>query len=170
MALWVEFLANNVVPYAAHRALETGRLTALDKQPGVRSIGVASAASRSLVKCLLKVIGDDAKAAYGNANLCAGLEAGIEGALHVLRARATDGNNMEFVDWEIDHAMFVLTADEGVVRFLYSWKRMRTPGQVKVKPARSSPRRSSKVDSKSFITPVSHWPMQKTTCCECELL
>ena len=45
MALWVVFLANNIVPYAAHRALETGRLTALDKQPGVRPIGVASAAS-----------------------------------------------------------------------------------------------------------------------------
>ena len=59
----MEFLANNIVPYAAHRALETGRLTALDKQPGVRPIGVASAASPSLAKCLLKVIGDEAKAA-----------------------------------------------------------------------------------------------------------
>ena len=58
----------------------------------------------------------------------------------------------------------------GEAWFLYSWKRMGTLGQVEVKPARSSPRRSSKVDSKSFITPVSHWPMQKTTCCECELL
>ena len=31
MALWVEFLANNIVPFAAHRALQTCCLGALDK-------------------------------------------------------------------------------------------------------------------------------------------
>ena len=91
-------------------------MSALDKQPGVRPIGVASAASRLLAKCTLKVIGDDAKAACGNVNLCAGLEAGIEGALHAVRARAADGNKMKFGDWEINHAMFTLTADEGEVQ------------------------------------------------------
>ena len=60
LALWVEFLGNNIVPYAAHRTLETGRLSALDKQPGVRPIRVASAASRLLTRCELKVVGDDA--------------------------------------------------------------------------------------------------------------
>ena len=103
-------------PYAAHRALKTGRLSALDKQPGVRQIGVASAASRLLAKCKLKVVGDDAKAACGNVNLCAGLEAGIKGALHAVRARAADGDKMEFGDWEVDHDIFLLTADEGEVQ------------------------------------------------------
>ena len=116
MALWVELLANNIVPYAAHRALETGRLTALDKQPGVRPIGVASVASRTVAKCLLKVVGDDAKAACGNVNLCAGLEAGIEGALHAVRARAAMNGNMEFGDWEINQDMFADEAAEGEVQ------------------------------------------------------
>ena len=61
MSLWVEFLGNNVVPFAAHRALEKSRVGALDKQPGVRPLGVVSTALRLLAKCTLKVAGDDAK-------------------------------------------------------------------------------------------------------------
>ena len=113
MALWVEFLGNNIVPFAAHRALQTCRLGALDKQPGVRPLGVGSSTKRLIAKCTLKVVGDDAKAACGNVNLCAGLESGIEGTLHAVRARAADGNKMEFGDWEVDHDIFLLTADEG---------------------------------------------------------
>ena len=37
-------------------------------------------------KCVLKVDGTEAKHAYGNAYLCAGLEAGIKGAVHTAQA------------------------------------------------------------------------------------
>ena len=97
----------------AHRALQTCCLGALDKQPGVRPLRVGSSTKRLIAKCTLKVVGDDAKAACGNANLCAGLEAGIEGALHAVRARAANGNKMEFGEWEVDQGIFLLTADEG---------------------------------------------------------
>ena len=101
------------MPFAAHRALQTCCLGALDKQPGVRPLGVGSSTKRLIAKCTLKVIGDDTKAACGNVNLCAGLEAGIEGALHAVRARAADGDKMEFGDWEVDHNIFPLTVEEG---------------------------------------------------------
>ena len=113
MALWVKFLGNNFVPFAAHRVLQTCRLGALDKQPWVRPLGVGSSTKRLIAKCTLKVIGDGAKAACGNVNLCAGLEAGIEGALHAVKARAADGAKMDFGDWEVDHSIFLLTAEEG---------------------------------------------------------
>ena len=74
---------------------------------------VGSSTKRLIAKCTLKVIGDDAKAACGNVNLCAGLEAGIEGALHAVRARAANGAKMEFGDWKVDHNIFLLTAEEG---------------------------------------------------------
>ena len=69
-----------------------------------------------IAKCTVKVVGDDAKVACGNVNLCAGLEAGIEGALHAVRTRAANGNKMEFGEWGVDHDIFLLAADEGATQ------------------------------------------------------
>jgi hypothetical protein len=38
-----------------------------------------------MAKCLLEEIGHQATTACGNRNLCAGLPAGIEGAVHAVR-------------------------------------------------------------------------------------
>ena len=40
MASWVEWLGNDSPPWAAYRALMACRLVALDKQPGVRPLGI----------------------------------------------------------------------------------------------------------------------------------
>jgi hypothetical protein len=85
MALWASWLANGNPPWAAYRALMAARLVALDKQPGVRPVGIGEIYRRLFAKCLLKVIGSQATAACGNYNLCAGLPAGIEGAVHAVR-------------------------------------------------------------------------------------
>jgi hypothetical protein len=61
------------------------RLVALDKQPGTRPVGIGEVYRRLWAKCLLKAIGSQATAACGNFNLCAGLQAGIEGAFHAVR-------------------------------------------------------------------------------------
>ena len=37
---FVEWLGNGRPPWAAYRTLMSGRLTALDKQPGIRTVGV----------------------------------------------------------------------------------------------------------------------------------
>ena len=63
----------------------SGRLIALDKQPGIRPVGVGETWRRLMAKCLIKVTGPEAKAAYGITQLAGGLEAGIEGAIHVMR-------------------------------------------------------------------------------------
>jgi hypothetical protein len=61
------------------------RLVALDKSPGVRPVGIGEVYRRLLAKCLLEAVGHTATAAAGNLNLCAGLPAGIEGAMHAIR-------------------------------------------------------------------------------------
>ena len=86
----VEFLAcwmaNNFLTWDATRALLANRLMALDKCPGIRPIGIGEIWRWLLAKCILKVARAEAKDACGIAQLCAGLEAGIESAVHTARA------------------------------------------------------------------------------------
>ena len=65
--------------------LMSGRLIALDKQPGIRPVRVGETWRRIMVKCLLQVVGPETKAACGTTRLTGGLEAGIEGAIHAMR-------------------------------------------------------------------------------------
>ncbi|MEM7495956.1 MAG: hypothetical protein AAF471_07510, partial [Myxococcota bacterium] len=65
-------------------ALMACRLIALDKKPGVRPIGIGEVFRRLFAKCVLRVCGSQAMALCGNFNLCAGLSAGMEGAIHAL--------------------------------------------------------------------------------------
>eukprot|EP00957_Ditylum_brightwellii_P170001 12939332-Ditylum_brightwellii.AAC.1 len=79
MAEWACWLANNSPPWAAYRALMACRLVALDKCPGTRPVGIG--------EIFCRLAGDQAKAVCSNLQLCAGLEAGIEGAVHAVRDR-----------------------------------------------------------------------------------
>ena len=85
MALWQDWLANLSPPWAAYRALMARRLVALDKKPGVRPVGIGEIFQRLLAKLVIADAGDQAKLACGSKQLCAGLEAGIEGTLHAVR-------------------------------------------------------------------------------------
>ena len=62
----------------------SGRLITLDKQPGIRPVGVGETCRRMMEKCLLRVAGPEAKAACSTTQLAGGLEAGIEGAIHAM--------------------------------------------------------------------------------------
>ena len=84
LAHWTDWLANHHPPWAAYRALMAGRLVALDKQPGVRPLGIGSIFRRLMAKSVIKVIGRQATHSCGSLNLCAGLPAGIEGAVHAM--------------------------------------------------------------------------------------
>jgi hypothetical protein len=90
MAAWTNWLANTSPPWADYRAMMANRLVALDKQPGTRPVGIGEVYRRLWAKCLLKAIGSQATAACGNFNLCAGLQAGIEGAVHAVRGVFAD--------------------------------------------------------------------------------
>lgn len=86
VAEFTEWMANDSPPWAATRALMSGRLVALDKCPGIRPIGIGELWRRLISKCFLKVAGQEAKEACGTDQLCAGLEAGVEGAVHAMTA------------------------------------------------------------------------------------
>jgi hypothetical protein len=85
LASIAEWLANESPPWAAYRALMACRLVALDKSPGVRPVGIGEVYRRLLAKCVLATVGHKAMGAAGNLNLCAGLPARIEGAIHAVR-------------------------------------------------------------------------------------
>ena len=63
------------------------RLVSLHKRPGMRPVGIGETLRRALAKLVMKAAGDQAKTACGNLQLCAGLEAGIEGATHAVGQR-----------------------------------------------------------------------------------
>ena len=94
---FVEWLGNGWPPWAAYRALMSGRLIVLYKQPGIRPVGVGETWRRMVVKCLLKVAGPEAKAACGMTQLAGGLEAGIEGAIHAMHVLWEEHKKEE--DW-----------------------------------------------------------------------
>ena len=64
----------------------SGRLITLNKQPGIRPVRVGETWWRMMAKCLLRVAGLEAKSAYRTTPLAGGVEAGIEGDIHVMRA------------------------------------------------------------------------------------
>ena len=55
-----------------------------------------------MMKCALVVCGEDVKTACGSSQLCAGLETGIEGAIHAVAAGADATNTMKFREWELN--------------------------------------------------------------------
>ena len=65
-------------------------LVELDKRPGVCPVGIGETLHRALAKLVMKEAGDQAETACGNLQLCAGLEAGIEGATHATGQRRVE--------------------------------------------------------------------------------
>ena len=66
------------------------RLVALDKRPGVRPVEIGETLRRALAKLVMRVAEDQSNMTCGNLQLCAGLEAGIEGATHAVGQRRLD--------------------------------------------------------------------------------
>eukprot|EP00957_Ditylum_brightwellii_P070415 5350109-Ditylum_brightwellii.AAC.1 len=87
MAEWTEWLANGLPPWAAICAIMGCRLVALDKCPGTRPVGIGEIFRRLFAKLVIQATGNDAKTTCSNLQLCAGTEAGIEGAVHAVQLR-----------------------------------------------------------------------------------
>ena len=79
-----DWIANSYPPWAPYSTLMACCLVALDKRPGVRPVGIGEMLRWALAKLVMRAVGDQANTACGNLQLCAGLEAGIEGATHIL--------------------------------------------------------------------------------------
>ena len=111
-----DWLSNDSPPWAAYRTIMGCCLVALDKCPCVRPVGIDEVWRRAIAKCALKACGEDAKVACGSTQLCAGLEAGIKGAVHAVNARAAERRSMEFGKWEVDNGIWSSIAEEGEVQ------------------------------------------------------
>lgn len=61
------------------------RLIALDKNPGVRPIGIGDTARRIIAKAILNICRQDIQGAAGSLQLCAGQISGIEAVVHAVR-------------------------------------------------------------------------------------
>ena len=86
VAEFVRWKSNNDPPWAAYRALRAGRRAVLDKRHSVCPVGIGESLERRLgAKCVLLVCGDEAKEVFGVDQLCAGLEAGMEGGIHAAK-------------------------------------------------------------------------------------
>jgi hypothetical protein len=68
-----------------YHMLMAGRLVALDKCPGVWSIGVGETWWQAITKSVLLMTGKDVKVSCGIDQLCAGLESGIKGGIHAMQ-------------------------------------------------------------------------------------
>ena len=85
VAALARHLANNIVEWPHIRALMSSRFIALDKCPGVRPIAIGEELRRIVCKALAFATGSDVAELCGVSQLCSGLEAGIEGAVHAIR-------------------------------------------------------------------------------------
>ena len=84
VASLADWMANSSPLWATYCALMAWRLVALNKRPGVRPVGIEETLRRALAKHVMRAAWDQAKTACGSLQLCAGLEAGIEGATHAV--------------------------------------------------------------------------------------
>ena len=79
-----DWMANSSPPWEAYGSLMACRLIALDKPPGVHPVGIWETLFRTIANLVMRAAGDQTKIVCGNLQLCAGLEAGIEGATHIV--------------------------------------------------------------------------------------
>ena len=78
-------ICTTFVDPAALQSFVACRLLPLNKNPGVRPIGVCEVVRRIVGKAVLSVIGTDVIQAAGPMQLCAGQAAGCEAAVHAMR-------------------------------------------------------------------------------------
>ncbi len=105
LATWVEWLSNESPPWAAYRALMSRQLVALDKQPGVRPVAIGKIWQQCIAKGNLVGSRAEAKGTCRSVQLCAGLEAGIKGALHAVCLHAETNESMLFRAGEISNEL-----------------------------------------------------------------
>ena len=81
-----------------------GRMVALDKNPGVRPIGVGEVLRRIVSKAVTTTLNADIQRAAGNLQTCSGLQSGIEAAIHSMRKTFEDDSSEAILLVDADNA------------------------------------------------------------------
>ena len=85
LALVAKRISTSFTDPDALQPLLNCHLIALDKDPGVRPIGIDETSRRIIAKAVLRVAKQDIMDAAGCFQLCAGQRAGCEAAVHTMR-------------------------------------------------------------------------------------
>ena len=85
MAATAKRLCTCLVDPSSVSSLMACRLMALNKNPGVRPIGICETVRRIISNAILSVTKGDIQDAVGTTQLCAGQIAGIEAGIHSVR-------------------------------------------------------------------------------------
>ncbi len=101
MTHWVVWLSNDSPPFTAYSAVNLSRMLAGDKKPGVCPLACGEIWMRPWVDCLNSKTKVGATTACGNVNLCAGLQAGIEGNLYAVHTVWLQSAGWERNDGEV---------------------------------------------------------------------
>ena len=106
MGAWVDYLSNGSPPIATYRAFMNGLLLAGNKQPGVRQINCGEIFCCYWGKVVMQITGFQAKEECGSIELCAGIAAGLDGAIHAVR------QSLGAEDWDLTETQPTHTEDE----------------------------------------------------------
>ena len=79
----------------------------------MRPVGIGETLRRALAKLVMRAAGDQAKTECGNLQLCAGLEAGIEGATHAVGQRRLERVRERRVEVEEEESTKAEEEEEG---------------------------------------------------------
>ena len=82
METFVDWLYNGSPSWEAYLAFMSGRLIALDKQPGMHPVEVGETWRRIFAKIMLNITVPEATIACQHGQLCVGLKEGVDGAFH----------------------------------------------------------------------------------------
>ena len=89
----VKKLCTNLIKTQTIKAFLSCRLIPVDKNPCLRLIGVGEVLRRIAGKVIVSVLKNDIIDCNGSLQVCAGQEAGIEAAVHLLNSMYNDENN-----------------------------------------------------------------------------
>ena len=118
-------MCNQILPCSKVRALNSGRLVALDKYPGVRPIGIGDCLRRIICRGVAEFTKIDLEETCSTDQLACGLKAGVEGAIHALSDvfddNKEDGCGMLLMD--VSNAFNSLICETALLNARILWPR-----------------------------------------------
>ena len=89
-----DWLANKNLPWSVYHEFMSGRLIALEKNPGIRPVGIRETWRWIFDKCVLRVTGPESTNTCKYEHICYGLKAWIDGAIHGVQDMWDDNPSM----------------------------------------------------------------------------